>query len=1047
MTDMIQNDAAQSGAAADALRLSVHESPALAAFIAERAAATGSIGRLMRAANGMIASAEGIQAPAPAATGWQSGLARVIASPIPVPTPQIVAEILPLIQESSAEGTYPWFGALRFVPEAGDPAAIDALADALVRATGLGAALGTWLEQFDTPASRKIEGAVLRAGLNHGSKEPSLLAAALDIAIRNASPETAIEIAERIVRLLPRGDVRRVVALRCIAEVAGTFRATEIAQNYTAEGCAAATLFAAGEALRQGRLGAALQLLEDAETDSTVILRHVETLRQRIGLRLAQDRLSFATTAARMGAAEELGRRLVAAAANEDIETAEWWPAALTLAEHAIEAADLAAFDPLAGLLRDNQSLVRQMAHHLIQREKPAFDALTPFDPPELVAALIAEAGIHRRLGRPEAALIHYRLAAATLALEEPLRLEVAYTALALGRIDEAFEWAEPLSRLYPQDLAKVSWPADGIGRPWPHAPLLDSASVPAPPAGKKWPRISVVVPSFNQVKYARECLQSLVLQNYPDLEVIVYDAVSTDGTIAVLEEYRDKVASLIIEPDKGQSDAINKGLARATGDLLHWLNTDDILAPGACYAVARRYLETEADIIAGACVEFSDREMRLLNLPSATAEDFTVEELCKQFDRWLKGNFFYQPEVFFSKRIWDLAGGRLDPSHHLAMDFDLWVRAARAGARYERVHWPTAFFRKHAEQKTSQLEDTIDEQAKIVNLAIPQVPEPARRAEIDRRRALGRGRRRRIAVVTKRYGKIFSESVEADLRTDLADLSDVALFRSPHDVEANSFDHIIQLCHVQQDFDDIAGYRSRGFQGAVTAWFWDNHHNYWENRRTAEAADLVVPGHAFCADYLTNREALMMSPVPLCVTQWGRAEARALFADFGDTDRSDALSGGFVDYRMSNKRSRLVTDLVAAGASNALLLLRESDLSPYFGLSPAQRFAGWCSYKTSLCLPLRRDLSQRFFDAWLTGQVVVVPEETADLISVLPEDQRRRHMVTFRKWTVEDVMAAQERALRLFDEGGIDGVRERHELAASRHMFADRIRTLIDQS
>lgn len=1046
MTDTIQNDAAPSGAAPDALRLAIHGSPALAAFIAERMSADGSIGRLLSAANGAAHPTDRVEARGAGDGGWQGGLAAALASPIPVPTPQIVAEILPLIQDCSTEGVYPWFGALCFVTEAGDAAAIDALADPLVRATGLGAALGSWLDQSETPASRRIEGAVLRAGLENGAKVPALLATALRVAVRHASAEVAIEIAERIVRLLPRGDVRRLQTFERMAEVAGTFRATEIAQPYLAEGCAAAVVFAAGEAFRQGRLGAALRLLDEVETNSPLLLLAVETLRQRVGLRLAQDRLSFATTAERMGAAKELGRALTTAASNEDSETVEWWPAALTLVEHAIEAADLAAYDPLENLLRDNQSLVRQMAHHLIERQNPTLGGLTPLDPPELVAALVAEAGAHRRLGRPEAALIHYRLAAATLTLPEPVRLEAAYVALAVGRLDEAFGWAQPLSRLYPKDLASVSWPADGIGRPWPHAPMLDAASVPAPPAGRVWPRISVVVPSFNQVKYARECLQSLVLQNYPNLEIIVYDAVSTDGTIAVLEEYRDKVASLIIEPDKGQSDAINKGLTRATGDLLHWLNTDDILAPGACYAVAYRYLETEADIIAGACVEFSDREMRLLNLPSATAEDFTVEELCKQFDRWLKGHFFYQPEVFFSKRIWDLTGGRLDPSHHLAMDFDLWVRAAQAGARYERVHWPIAFFRKHAEQKTSQLEDTIDEQAKIVNLAVPQAPEPARRAEIERRRGLGRDRRRRIAVVTKRYGKIFSEAVEADLSTDLVDLGEVALFRSPQDVEAGSFDHIIQLCHVQQDFDDIAAYRARGFQGAVAAWFWDNHHNYWENRRTAESADLVVPGHAFCADYLANREALMMTPVPLCVTQWGRAEARALFAEFGRTGRSDALSGGFVDYRMSNKRSRLVTDLVTARASDALLLLRESDLSPYFGLSRAQRFAGWCSYKTSLCLPLRRDLSQRFFDAWLTGQVVVVPEETADLVSVLPEDQRSRHMVTFRKWTVEEVMAAQEKALRLFDEGGVAAMMERHELAASRHMFADRIRALIDQ-
>lgn len=1055
MTD-ISNNGASSLIGHRALRLHAADSPALAAFIAEAADSDGAISRILQAASGARmqghCSEEAGFASTTSCNKLLETVAELLSSRLSLPTARMLDELMPVIRSNEDESAYPWFGALGFLLDVGDQRAIDSLAGPLVRAIGLGAAFRGWLDRADPSRPSCIDGAILRAGLNYREQASGLFAAALTIAGRYASVETATELADQIIAVLPRGDLRRLQALAFILEMSGSRPALALAEREASKGCSAASLFAAQEAFRIGKIVASQELLATAERDATVYAHGGATLRYRITLRLAHDHLRFATAATRNAMAARLGPTLIAAAMNKDISATEWWPATVSLVDHAIEFADLDAYDVVESMLSGNESLARQVALHLIETDETAASGLSqklgdPLTPTQIAERLAAQAAIHRRLGRSEAAFILYRLAAETAPLTEPLRFEAAFAALSVGRIKEAFAFAEPLSRLYPKDLATLSWPSDRIGRPWPHAPLLTAVNMRAFKPGTNWPRISVIVPSFNQVKYVRDCMQSLVLQNYPNLEIIVFDAVSTDGTIAILEEYRDRVASLIIEPDKGQSDAINKGMAYATGELLHWLNTDDMLAPGACYAVALRYLETKADIIAGACIEFSDHEMRLLNLPSAMADDFTVEELCKQFDRWLKGHFFYQPEVFFSKRIWDLTGGHLDPSHYFTMDFDLWVRAAQAGARYDRIHWPIAFFRKHSEQKTSQLEDTIDEQARTVNLTVPQIPTRLRKAEIEQRRAYGQGSNRSIAVVTKRHNKLFSSSVGNELREDLIDLGSVKLFQSPGDVDARNFSHIIQLCHVQQDYGDIESYRARGFKGAVTAWFWDNHHNYWENRRTAESADFIVAGHAFCKEYLTNSFAIAMPSVPLCITQWGRTEARALFERFGSRSRDDSLSGGFVDYSINTKRSRLIAELLDAEASNALMLIKEGSLTSYFGLSQAERFEEWCRYKTSLCLPLRRDLSQRFFDAWLAGQIVVVPEETADIFTVIPEEARAKHMVTFRKWTVSEVMEAQEKALHLFDQAGIDGVVERHKIAIEQHMFSDRIRTIIQNA
>src|SRR5690349_18496013 len=102
-----------------------------------------------------------------------------------------------------------------------------------------------------------------------------------------------------------------------------------------------------------------------------------------------------------------------------------------------------------------------------------------------------------------------------------------------------------------------------------------------------KFPKVSVVTPSFNQVDYLTETLASIFDQRYPNLEVIVIDGCSTDGSVEVIQSFAGRLAHWESEPDRGQSHAINKGLARATGDVLCWLNSDDVFLPGALNAVA----------------------------------------------------------------------------------------------------------------------------------------------------------------------------------------------------------------------------------------------------------------------------------------------------------------------------------------------------------------------------------------------------------------------------------------------------------------------------
>src|SRR5690606_17858667 len=106
-------------------------------------------------------------------------------------------------------------------------------------------------------------------------------------------------------------------------------------------------------------------------------------------------------------------------------------------------------------------------------------------------------------------------------------------------------------------------------------------------PDGRAWPRITLVTPSYNQGRFIEATLRSVVRQGYPNLEWLVYDAVSHDESVRHIQRYAAWMTAWTSEPDRGQSHALNKGFARATGDILGWLNSDDLLLPGALARVA----------------------------------------------------------------------------------------------------------------------------------------------------------------------------------------------------------------------------------------------------------------------------------------------------------------------------------------------------------------------------------------------------------------------------------------------------------------------------
>lgn len=224
--------------------------------------------------------------------------------------------------------------------------------------------------------------------------------------------------------------------------------------------------------------------------------------------------------------------------------------------------------------------------------------------------------------------------------------------------------------------------------------------------SGKPWPIISIITASYNQGQYIEETIRSVLLQGYPNLEYIVVDGGSTDNTLKILKRYQFEISVCISEPDNGQSQALNKGFRLATGEILAWLNSDDLYLPNTLRDVALAFDSQSTDIVVGGCQTINNysRVPSISHhciLPMNQVALLPFEKILDFQSSWLMGDFFFQPEVFWTKQIWDKVGGGVDEKLHFAMDYEFWLRLAKAKAKVLHVPINLAIFRMHDTQKT----------------------------------------------------------------------------------------------------------------------------------------------------------------------------------------------------------------------------------------------------------------------------------------------------------------------------------------------------------
>ncbi len=209
-------------------------------------------------------------------------------------------------------------------------------------------------------------------------------------------------------------------------------------------------------------------------------------------------------------------------------------------------------------------------------------------------------------------------------------------------------------------------------------------------------PKITVITPSFNQGKFIGDTIRSVVEQGYPNLEYIVMDGGSTDETVEVIKQFEDKISYWESVPDKGQTDAINKGLKRATGEVFNWLNSDDIYHENSLFRIGEAFRDETINVVLGNCVFFENETGKDLDLYSITRCKETVE-------RTLAEMVMGQPGHFYRMSVIDQLGRQLEASFRYSMDMELWYRYLHD---YGLNHIKTiddiiCHFRWHADSKT----------------------------------------------------------------------------------------------------------------------------------------------------------------------------------------------------------------------------------------------------------------------------------------------------------------------------------------------------------
>lgn len=247
--------------------------------------------------------------------------------------------------------------------------------------------------------------------------------------------------------------------------------------------------------------------------------------------------------------------------------------------------------------------------------------------------------------------------------------------------------------------LSKLPRPANKkSGWPW------DESTIEPPTVmsdGSEWPKISIVTPSYNQGDFIEETIRSVLSQRYPNLEYIVVDGGSTDATLDTIKKYDPWLTHWISEPDNGQSDAINKGFAKSTGQIMGWLNSDDLLQPNALFVCAEALTLDSPDWLTAPAkiIDRCGKHIKTQQIERVSIENFYSYQV----------NWIPQQSTFWNRLMWECIGP-LRADLHYVMDVDLFFRMLQVSDS-KISSLPLSAYRYHSDAKTISKPDNSNQE------------------------------------------------------------------------------------------------------------------------------------------------------------------------------------------------------------------------------------------------------------------------------------------------------------------------------------------------
>ncbi|WP_460190819.1 glycosyltransferase family 2 protein [Urechidicola sp. KH5] len=231
-------------------------------------------------------------------------------------------------------------------------------------------------------------------------------------------------------------------------------------------------------------------------------------------------------------------------------------------------------------------------------------------------------------------------------------------------------------------------------------------------------PKVSIITPNFNQERFLEKTILSVLGQNYPNIEYIIIDGGSTDRSIDIIKKYSSKLSYWLSEEDGGMYEAINKGFKKSTGDILCWINSDDIIHSNAISKVVKmftdnislQWLQGFPNVIDEEGKEFYKRNP-MSNQLYFYSNFFKIEQL-----------FIQQESTFFKRDLWEESGGKLNTNYDLAADFDLWLRFFNHADLYC-THHKLGAFRKREGQKSENIKEYLSQAEQSIKENYKRLP------------------------------------------------------------------------------------------------------------------------------------------------------------------------------------------------------------------------------------------------------------------------------------------------------------------------------------